>query len=244
MLFRRIIVSALLLGVLTGLLMSIVQYAGVTPIIIAAEQYEAPEGHGHDHGTTEGEQAWAPADGAERSFYTALSNVFAGIGFSALLLALMAQFQLQGLASLTPIKGLGWGLAGFAAFFVAPGLGLPPEIPGHEAAAIEYRQSWWLLAVATAAIGIALIVFAKPRFKVLGLALLVVPHLIGAPHPQGPAFTHPDPSAVEALVALHQQFVLASAIGMLLFWLALGASCAWVLNRLVLKESLAGATGG
>lgn len=246
MLFRRIILSALLLGVLTGLLMSVFQYAGVTPIIIAAEQFEVlpvtPEGvqaHSHDHGEAE---AWVPNDGFERSAYTAVSNIFAAIGFSALLLSLMAQFQLQGRASLSPVKGLLWGLAGFAAVFAAPGIGMPPEIPGLEAAAIEHRQTWWMLTVLAAAVGIALISYGPVLLKVLGAGLLVVPHVFGAPHPDGPAFTHPDPEIVDALVALHQQFIVASAVSALVFWLVLGAGCAWALNRLVLA-GVANTTG-
>ena len=45
-----------------------------------------------------------------------------------------------------------WGLAGFAVFTIAPGLGLPPELPGVPAAPLLSRQIWWVTAVlATAA---------------------------------------------------------------------------------------------
>ena len=246
MLFRRIIFSAVCLGLLTGLLMSLFQYFGVTPIIIAAEQYEVqvPAGghgghsHGGQHQAVQPPAEWEPADGVERNVYTVISNVLAAIGFSALLLALMAQFQSQGITLLNPAKGVLWGLAGFAIMFVVPSLGMPPEIPGLEAAAIEHRQSWWLLAVLSAAIALALICYAPVLFKVLGAGLLVLPHVIGAPHPEGSPFNHPDPQIIEALSALHQQFIIASALSSLLFWLVLGAACGWVLNRQILTTDV------
>lgn len=263
MLFRRIIFSAVCLGLLTGLLMSLFQYFGVTPIIIAAEQYEVQEvADGHSHGgqhhddqsygnqlvagaanTVANQEAqppaeWEPAAGIERNVYTVISNVLAAIGFSALLLAIMTHFQAQGFTLLNPAKGVLWGLAGFAIMFVVPSLGMPPEIPGLEAAAIEHRQSWWLLAVLSAAIALALICYAPVLFKVLGAGLLVLPHLIGAPHPEGSPFNHPDPQIIEALSALHQQFIIASALSSLLFWLVLGAACGWVLNRQILTTDV------
>ena len=278
MVFRRIIFNAIFVGLLTGLLLSVVQIMGVTPIIFAAETYEIEEeapavvvehlqeaqsvvhdhaahshdelGHstqGHDEQSSALEtvqatdvhehdpEAWGPEDGAERTFYTVLSNVFAGIGFSAVILALMSQLQLQGITQINVMKGLAWGIAGFAAFFVAPGLGLPPEIPGTQAAAIENRQLWWVLAVICAGVGIAILAFAPVKLKLLGVLSIALPYLIGAPHITGPEFTHPDPAAVTALIELHHQFIVASGVANLVFWAALGVACAWVLNRWVLK---------
>jgi len=65
--------------------------------------------------------------------------------------------------------------------------------------------------------------------------LLVLPHLVGAPHLDGPEFTHPDPLAVETLISLHADFIVASALANLVFWGVLGLMSAWVLNRWVLK---------
>jgi predicted cobalt transporter CbtA len=56
--------------------------------------------------------------------------------------------------------------------------------------------------------------------------LLVLPHIAGAPMPR-----HPDPSAVQALASLPQQFVVAIAIVNLVLWLALGLACGVVFNR-------------
>ena len=164
MIFRRTIVSAILVGLLAGLLLSAFQVLTVNPIIFAAESFEIPETHDHEHS----DEAWGPSDGTERTAFTVLSNVFAGIGFAAIVLSMMSQLQVQGVTRLSALKGLAWGLAGFIAFFVAPGIGLPPEIPGIEAQPVENRQLWWLFAVISVATGFLLISFAPIKLK--GLA--------------------------------------------------------------------------
>ena len=199
-----------------------------------AEQNVAAQETGHHHD----EEAWGPEDGLERTLYTLLANVLAGIGFAAILLAVMSQLQLQGVTKLSIVKGFAWGAAGFIAFFAAPGIGLPPEIPGIEAAPLDNRQSWWLLTVLASGIGIGTLAFAKSYFKLIGPALISMPYLIGAPHPTGPEFMHPDASVVAILTDLHHQFIIASGVTNLIFWLALGSLCAWAVNRHVLDKQV------
>jgi cobalt transporter subunit CbtA len=252
MLFRRLIVGALLIGVLAGLLLTVMQQWGVTPIILAAETYEgiepapaAPghgghkqhtdEQHGHDqHGHSHTTEAWAPADGAERLLCTLLANVLAGMGFAAVLLALMTQARQWNLSGFSLRHGWRWGGAGFFALFLYPALGLPPEIPGMEAAGLDNRQVWWLLAVIGAAVGLALLAFAPPARKGLAVIPLGLPWLPGAPAHSGPAFSHADPQVVAQLSELHQQFIGASLLTNLVFWLALGMLCAAFAARFLL----------
>lgn len=189
-------------------------------------------GHSHDA------EAWTPADGGERTFYTFASNILAAIGFAAVLLALMVQTHTQGLTRVTPLKGLAWGGAGFIALFVVPAIGLPPEIPGMEAAAIDNRQGWWMLAVSAAVAGLACLAFAPKKVKALGLVVIAVPYWVGAPHPEGAAITHADTEAVTALTQLHADFVMASALTNLVFWLVLGLLSAYLLSRKLLAQSL------
>ena len=228
MVFRRMIFSAVIIGLLTGLLNSSVQLIDVTSIIYGAEAYEIadvePAGV-HKH------EAWGPEDGIERIAYTFVSNVLAAIGFAVILLALMSQFQQQGLTQLSTGKGVLWGVVGFMAFFAAPGLGLSPEIPGTQAAELEQRQIWWILTVLATMIGFAVLAFTPLKFKLLGLVAIALPHLVGAPHTNGPEFSHPDPAAVEALTQLHHEFMIATGVSNFVFWLALGICCAWTIQR-------------
>lgn len=221
MIFRRIIYNAVLVGLLAGLLFSVVQVFSVNPIIFAAEAYEV---------------AREAQDDGQRTMFTFFSNMLAGIGFAAVILALMSQIQLSLSISTNWIKGVLWGLAGFLTVFVAPGIGLPPEIPGIQAAAVEHRQIWWALTVCSAAAGLGVIAFAPLKLKLVGFIFLVIPYLFGAPHIDGPQFLNPDPLAVEALQQLHQQFIIASGFANLIFWLALGVACSVVLNRWIIQR--------
>ena len=239
MIFSRIIYSAILIGIVTGALLSCLQVVGLNPIIFAAETYEIESSasgttsggdhsdHSHDHGTA----SWAPEDGLERTAYTFLANISASIGFAAIMLAMMSQFWLSRNRNVSWTQGSLWGLAGFAALFLAPAIGLPPEIPGVVAAAVEHRQVWWALTAVSVAIGLGVIAFTTVRMKALGLVFLVIPYIVGAPHADGPVFQHPDPAAVSALTQLHQQFIVTSAVTNLVFWLLLGLACRFAFNR-------------
>jgi cobalt transporter subunit CbtA len=92
---------------------------------------------------------------------------------------------------------------------------LPPELPGSVAADLFARQAWWIgTAVATAAaIGLMLFVHASWAVPV-GIALIVAPHVIGAPHP--PAGAGPVPPELAAAFAARSLGVNAA------FWALLG----------------------
>jgi cobalt transporter subunit CbtA len=242
MIFSRIVYSAILIGIVTGAVLTCLQIVSLNPIIFAAESYEmepapadaAADGHGdhsHDHGHAHDANAWAPEDGFERTAYSFFANVLASTGFAAILLALMSQFWLARGRSISWPQGLLWGLAGYLALFVAPAIGLAPEIPGVVAAPVEHRQLWWALTAVSVSIGLGLFAFSPVKFRALGLLFLVIPYIVGAPQIDGPMFQHADASAVEALTYLHQQFVVISAITNLVFWLLLGIACRFVFNR-------------
>jgi cobalt transporter subunit CbtA len=251
MLFRRVVLCALLVGALSGLLLSVVQLWQVIPIIHRAERFEharAPQateparevtqahedaGHAHPAG------AWEPAEGAERMVYTLLANVLIAAGFALVMLAAMAASLKRNAAAKFDWRyGLLWGAAGYIIFFVAPSLGLPPEIPGAAMAPLEARQLWWVLTVVFTAAGLAGAAFGKTPWRWAALGLLVVPHLVGAPHPAtGPFADYPPPAAAE-LAELARQFVWATALANALYWLALGSASAWAVRRF-LKEAVA-----
>ncbi len=232
-LFRTIVLVAGLVGLLAGLSLTALQAFTTVPLILPAETFEGSGGHdhgadaaaGHDHATaaTEDtaaaapaepvaeEEGWGPQDGAERWFYTALANVLTGIGF-ALLIGAAAELK-GGIRSWR--QGVFWGIAGFAVFTLAPGLGLPPELPAMPAADLGDRQFWWILTVAATAAGIALLVFGRTvPLSLLAVALIVLPHMVGAPLPD--SFESPIPEA------LHHNFVVAVVITSLVFWVLIG----------------------
>lgn len=225
---RNMLLLAAASGVVVAIAMTLLQFYATVPLILEAEGYEnaAPAGapaadaagHDHDHGAAAMAEAdehdhegWAPADGFERMALTAVANVVTSIGFGLLLVA-ASEFA-GGIRSWR--EGVLWGLAAFAVFTVAPGLGLPPELPGMPAAELAPRQAWWIGTVAATAAGLALLVWGRgPAFGALGLALLVVPHVVGAPQP----VSH------ETLVPadLHHRFVVAVTVTNLVFWVLLG----------------------
>lgn len=168
----------------------------------------------------EEDEGWAPADGFERFFYNVVSNVVTGIGF-ALILVAFSEFA-GGIGNWR--QGVFWGLAGFAVFTLAPGLGLPPELPAMPAADLTQRQIWWVATVVATAVGLSLIAFRKSLpLTILAVALIVAPHVVGAPQPD--SFETPIPEG------LHHQFVVAVTLTNLVFWLVLGAVVGVVRSR-------------
>lgn len=218
--FRSIVFSAVAAGLIVGTIITVVQQFGTVPLILKAEVYErsagavaasraaASEHTEHEHGAA----AWEPRDGLERNFYTAAANVLTAIGYSLLLGGFYA---LRG----QPIswrEGILWGLAGFAVFTIAPGLGLPPELPGVPAAPLGPRQFWWIATALVTACGIGLFVFRQSVVAaVLGFCLIVAPHLIGAPHL---AEAHTNVPKL-----LSHQFAVAVTLTSFLFWMLLGS---------------------
>lgn len=227
--FRRIVFSAVLAGVVAGVLLTGIQQLRVAPIIAEAETYETAgpaeeasahaDGGAHEHDAHE-HGGWSPADGFERTFWTGVANVGMAIGFALLL---GAAFSLR--ENVSWRQGILWGLGGYAAFFALPALGLAPELPGTEAAALEDRQAWWLVTVTLSAIGVALIGLTRGwPWKAVAVVLIAVPHLIGAPHPE----TYHTLAPAE----LVRTFIVATAVANAVFWVVLGAGCAIAFRKL------------
>ncbi len=82
---RRVLLTALMAGVLAGLFASVVQSLRVTPLILEAERYEDPAAVADTPGDQDA--TWAPRDGTERVAYTVLADVLTGVGFALLLAA-------------------------------------------------------------------------------------------------------------------------------------------------------------
>ena len=236
--FRAIVFSAVVAGLATGLAVTVIQQFGTVPLILKAEVYEkAVEHHvaeavapststagGHDHGEAaatlheheHAAEAWEPRDGLERNAFTAGANVLTAIGFALVLASLFAVRRGNVAENISWHEGLIWGLAGFAVFTLAPGIGLPPELPGVPAAPLLSRQIWWILTAATTAAGLGLIFLrATAPAAIAGLILIIMPHLVGAP----------ELLTVETKVptSLSHQFTVAVTLTGLVFWSLLGA---------------------
>jgi cobalt transporter subunit CbtA len=207
---RHLLVAALLAGVGAGLVLSVIYAFGIAPLIAAAEVLETAAGTAHH-----GHAASAPA----RAGYAVLFNCLAGIGFGLLL---CAAYHMSGRVSLR--AGALWGVGGFVAFFVAPALGLPPSLPGSDLAELGSRQAWWVATVTATTGGLLAIALCRATSrKLLGAALIILPHILGAP----PA----APSAVAVPVELSREFVVWTTIGAAAFWLVLGALSGWLVGR-------------
>jgi cobalt transporter subunit CbtA len=92
-------------------------------------------------------------------------------------------------------------------------------------AGLMARQIWWIATVALTAGGLALIVFRPPLWAaVLGIVLIVAPHVIGAP----------EPASLESPVPhdLAQRFVAGVVVSSFVFWVLLGGLAGFFRARL------------
>ncbi|MFJ3053347.1 CbtA family protein [Pseudomonas nitroreducens] len=232
---KRIAQTAGFAGLIAALVLTVVQLLWVSPLILKAETYEKAEPaaalveenheHAHDHAAgavaahEHDVEAWEPEDGWQRILSTTGGNLVVAVGF-ALMLAGLFTLREPGKTS----EGLLWGLAGFAVFTLAPSLGLPPEVPGTAAADLALRQTWWIGTAAATAGGLALLVFGRNwALRGIGIALLVVPHVIGAPQPEVHSSLAPE--------SIAHEFIVASLITNAVFWAALGLVAAWLFRR-------------
>ena len=236
--FRGIVFCAALVGLIAGLAVGVVQHFSTTQLILRAEVFEraaeapaaTPTVAGHDHGAAGHDHGaaghshdagaadhqhdaagWEPREGFERTALTFLANVVTAIGYALALVGLLA---LRG----KPVDwraGLLWGLGGFAAVTLAPGLGLSPSLPGVPDAPLVDRQVWWVGTALCTALGLALIAFGRKPFAVaLALCLIAAPHVVGAPRL--------DSVETNVPAALSHQFSVAVMLTSLLFWALLG----------------------
>ena len=158
---------------MSGLVLTGAQSLYVLPIIAEAESYEYAIDSGVTSGKNTVSEHSAAAHSHTRLVWTAISNIGLGVGFGLLMTAILS-FR----SRVNWREGLLWGIGGYATFFFAPALGLPPELPGTMLTALVSRQLWWLLAVTFTGIGLLLLILGSPGWlKAVGAALLPVPHV-------------------------------------------------------------------
>ncbi len=228
--FRTMVLVAAAAGLIAGLGMTAAQQFTTVPLILKAEMFEqageakaepqhehadATAAHEHEH-----EEGWAPSDGFERTAFTLAANVITGIGFALLLIAVS---ELAG-GIIGWRQGVMWGLAAFAVFTLAPGLGLPPELPAMPAAELGPRQLWWIGTVAASASGLALIVYGRSVLAIVGRRGA---SRRSAPYRRAAARSYESPIPE----GLHHSFVVAVVMTTLVFWVLLGGLAGFFRER-------------
>ena len=229
--FMRIITGGLLAGAAAGFIAGLLHLSLLQPVLLQAELYETgalvhftsdhhheptSADHDHDHETI------TPLirNGLSLSF-----SMMLYMGYALIITALMALVSKKHADKITPYQGMIWGICGFIAVQLAPSFGLPPEVPGAAAADVYARQIWWFSTVASTGAGLWLIAFSRGKNDALyswrhrswafAAILLVMPHVITAPHADG--FTGLAPPELASLFA-------ARALGIgLVAWVMTGA---------------------
>ena len=227
----RLVMSGIFAGALAGCVGGILQLYFVQPLLLSAELYESGQ---IVHFVAGGSTANIFWDGfnTSRDTLSILFSIAIYCGYGLLLVA--AQGLTQGL---TPAKnpasnnqtimrqGAIWGLAGFFAFHFAPSIGLAPELPGNASAALETRQIWWFATALATAFALWLCAFGgRSWHSALGIALILAPHIIGAPHSHD--FHGTAPPELAALFATRSLGVGCIA------WLILGTTSHYFYHRL------------
>ena len=229
--FRTIVLSALLSGVVAGAIQTGLQNLVVYPLIFAAETYEEvetsaiPNPHSDGSSTTTAmhhheNEVWAPVHGTKRLLFSLFTNILLGVALGLILAAIIALHSI-----INWRYGILWGLGGFAAVNLAPAFGLPPELPGITEGDLLSRQIWWLTTAILTACGIALLFLSNTAiWRLGGTVLIILPHIYGAPEVQSLS------SKVPAILAA--EFVTASLITNLVFWVFLGMLTVIIMEQL------------
>lgn len=221
--FSRILTSAVFAGAAAGLIAALLQLCFVQPVLLHAELYES--GALVHFGADRAVAAVQDLGGIDlmRDGLSILFTMLTYTGYALLLIAGMALAEERG-AEVNGRTGILWGLAGFVAFHLAPGVTLAPEVPGVAAADVGARQVWWFATVAAAGVAMWLIAFGKGWMMwALAAVLLLAPHVIGAPQPE--VFTGPVPTELGALFAAR-----AFGVGMAA-WVLLGCFAGYFWQR-------------
>lgn len=201
--FQRMLASAVFAGFAAGLIAALLQFSFVQKYIVLGELYETgtlthfagghysgadtveavDDGHvhtmaedGHDHAVA-GEEPTV----LMRGIWTVLFIVLAYVSYAMMLVAGFGLAESRG-HRIGPVQGLLWGLAGFAAFQMAPAMGLSPELPGIPTADLTARQIWWWGTAGATATALALLAYVRQPIAIaVAFGLVAAPHIIGAP---------------------------------------------------------------
>lgn len=221
---KRLLASGIAAGLGTGLVAAFLQFSFITPLLFEGELYETGERVHWTDASPESLAAAPPILGdLWRHVGTLAFDFVTYAGFGLLLVVAYGLAEARG-AKIDARRGLIWGLAGFVAVQLAPAFGLPPELPGTIAAELQARQIWWVLTVAASIAGLAAVAFGTgPVVLIGGAALILAPHIVGAPHL--------DRYYGVAPPELAAQFATRSLGVAAMSWAVLGALSGWFWQR-------------
>lgn len=220
--FQKVLTSAVFAGFGAGLLAALLQFTFVQPVLLRAELFESGAlVHFGANGTPVPELTFTVD--ARRDGLSILFTALIYTGYAMVLSAAMAFAARRGHV-INLRNGLLWGIAGFVAVQLAPAFSLPPELPGSAAAEIGARQVWWSATIVATAVALGLIAFGQNWIAILiAAALILAPHLVGAPHTAD--YIGPVPPELAGLFA-------ARALGVgLMAWSILGALLGLIWSR-------------
>jgi cobalt transporter subunit CbtA len=151
-------------------------------------------------------------------------------GYAIILIAAMLLREQESETNITFHQGIIWGVSGFFVVHLAPAISLPPEVPGVATAELQLRQIWWFATTLLTAGGLWIIAFTEKGSRfIIGVALILAPHIIGAPEPD--IFTGPAPTEIGALFA-------SRALGTgLISWAMLGGLSAFFLKKETMRAT-------
>ena len=246
---QRVLKAGFLAGLVVGLAIAVLQQLTTSQLILQGEVYEkaAHDHHAalhspalpivlvHDRGSSaasaatdpeEEEDSWQPANGWQRITATSVATIATSIGYALILIAAM----LAAGVPIVPRTAFLWGIAAFAATSLAPALGLSPELPGSAAAPLLSRQIWWTITAFCTAGGLFLLARIEyTTAKIVGVVLILAPHIIGAP--QTPKFKSTAPAELAA------QFASTSLVVSAVLWALLGLAVGYAWQRVSLRQT-------
>lgn len=188
--FTKIITTALFAGFIVGIVSAILQLIFIQPILLHAELYETGSLTHFGENNSKKVHQKLPFD-FQRNGLSILFSALIYTGYAIILVSILAYASSLSLKT-DNLRSILFGISGFFAVQLAPAFGLPPELPGAAAAEVVPRQVWWYFCVFATIIGIWMISFGdKILYVSIGIIVILIPHLIGAPEPE--FFVGPTP---------------------------------------------------
>ncbi|MBT5573815.1 CbtA family protein [Alphaproteobacteria bacterium] len=227
--FSRIMVSGLFAGAIAGIIAGFLQWYFVQPVLLHSELYETGI-LTHFDGSSNSAHPDLEYIQPMRDGLSLIFSMLIYTGYALILIAAMTLRQQKSETTITFHQGIIWGVSGFFVMHLAPAISLPPEVPGAAAAELQPRQIWWFATTLLTAGGLWIIAFTeKVSSFIIGAALILVPHIFGAPEPD--IFTGPAPTEIGALFA-------SRALGVgLISWAILGVLSAFFLQKETLRAT-------